>query len=63
MALPVEKQAKYWGIALAVFFFVLWQLGDVALPFILGGAIAYFMDPVAAVRDSPRSSRRSAKPA
>ncbi|MGR3838724.1 MAG: AI-2E family transporter [Cognatishimia sp.] len=47
MALPVEKQAKYWGIALAIFFFVLWQLGDVALPFILGGAIAYFMDPVA----------------
>ncbi|WP_415183421.1 AI-2E family transporter [Phaeovulum sp.] len=47
MALPVRHQATYWGIALAVFFILLWGLGDVILPFLVGGAIAYFMDPIA----------------
>lgn len=47
MALPVRDQLKYWGAATAVFLIVLWFLGDVLLPFILGGAIAYFLDPVA----------------
>lgn len=47
MALPMREQAKYWGVATAVFLFVLWWLGDVILPFILGGAIAYCLDPIA----------------
>ena len=47
MALPVRQQAQYWGIATAVFFALLWGLGTVILPFILGGAVAYFLDPVA----------------
>ncbi len=47
MALPIREQAKYWGIALAVIFALLWFLGDVILPFLVGGAIAYFLDPVA----------------
>ena len=47
MALPVNTQLKYWGIASAVFLVALWFLGDVILPFVLGGAIAYFLDPVA----------------
>jgi predicted PurR-regulated permease PerM len=47
MALPVRDQLRYWGIASAVFLVVLWYLGDVLLPFVLGGAIAYFLDPVA----------------
>ncbi|WP_299962065.1 AI-2E family transporter [uncultured Roseobacter sp.] len=47
MALPVHKQLLYWGIAAAVFVGLLWALGQVLLPFILGGAIAYFLDPVA----------------
>lgn len=47
MALPVRDQLKYWGITTAVSGVVLWYLGDVILPFILGGAIAYFLDPVA----------------
>ena len=47
MALPIRDQAKYWGIALAVFFVLLWFLGSVLLPFIVGGALAYFLDPVA----------------
>ncbi len=47
MALPVKDQLKYWGIAAAVFFIVLWALGNQLLPFVLGAAIAYFLDPVA----------------
>ncbi|GAB4550383.1 MAG: AI-2E family transporter [Ruegeria sp.] len=47
MALPVRDQLKYWGVAAAVFVLVLWLLGDVLLPFVIGGAIAYFLDPVA----------------
>ncbi|MCX7644320.1 MAG: AI-2E family transporter [Rhodobacteraceae bacterium] len=47
MALPVREQVKYWSIAAAVFLLFLWALGDVILPFVLGGAVAYFLDPVA----------------
>ncbi|MEP1537108.1 MAG: AI-2E family transporter [Paracoccaceae bacterium] len=47
MALPAQDQLRYWGIAAAVFFVVLWFLGNQLLPFVLGGAIAYFLDPVA----------------
>ncbi|MCV2873385.1 AI-2E family transporter [Defluviimonas sp. WL0050] len=47
MALPIRKQATYWGIAAGVFFAALWGLGNVILPFLVGGAIAYFLDPVA----------------
>lgn len=47
MALPVRQQVTYWGLAAATFFVVLWYLGDVILPFVLGGAIAYCLDPIA----------------
>lgn len=47
MALPVRDQLKYWGFATFVFLVVLWFMGDVLLPFILGSAIAYFLDPIA----------------
>ncbi|MGL4309096.1 MAG: AI-2E family transporter [Paracoccaceae bacterium] len=47
MALPVRTQARYWGIAAAVFLFCLWSMGNVLLPFIVGGALAYFLDPIA----------------
>ena len=47
MALSVEQQLKYWGIATAAFLAILWFLGDVILPFVLGGAIAYCLDPIA----------------
>lgn len=47
MALPVREQAKYWGIVAAIFFAALWFLGDVILPFVVGGAIAYGLDPLA----------------
>ncbi|NNE52412.1 MAG: AI-2E family transporter [Sulfitobacter sp.] len=47
MALPIREQMKYWGAAAAVTLVIFWFLGDVLLPFVLGGAIAYFLDPVA----------------
>ena len=47
MALPAQTQLKYWAIAAAVLFAVLWFLGSVILPFVLGSAIAYFLDPLA----------------
>lgn len=47
MALPVREQLKYWGIAAAVFFALLWLLSGVILPFVLGAAIAYLLDPLA----------------
>ena len=47
MALPGKDQLKYWGVAALVFFVVLWFLGNIILPFLVGGAIAYFLDPIA----------------
>ena len=47
MALPASKQLQYWGIAALAFLVLLWALGDILLPFILGGAIAYCLDPIA----------------
>lgn len=46
MALPLREQTKYWSIAAAVFFAVVWAMGDILLPFVVGGALAYFLDPV-----------------
>ena len=47
MGLPVRDQLKYWGLTAAILFILLWVLGDVLLPFVLGAAVAYFLDPVA----------------
>ncbi|MFZ1468301.1 MAG: AI-2E family transporter [Paracoccaceae bacterium] len=47
MALAGREQVKYWGIATVVFLALMWFMGDVLLPFLVGGAIAYFLDPVA----------------
>lgn len=45
--MPAREQVKFWGIAAAVLFVLLWWLGNVILPFVLGGAIAYMLDPLA----------------
>lgn len=47
MGLPVKQQATYWGAVIAVLMLTLWFLGDVILPFVIGGAIAYCLDPIA----------------
>ncbi|UWQ90251.1 AI-2E family transporter [Rhodobacteraceae bacterium M382] len=47
MALPVRDQVKYWGAVSVAIVLALWFLGDVLLPFVIGSAIAYFVDPIA----------------
>ncbi|MEM6324250.1 MAG: AI-2E family transporter [Pseudomonadota bacterium] len=47
MALPGATQVRIWGIVIALFVLIMWLLGDVILPFVLAGAIAYCLDPVA----------------
>lgn len=47
MSLPVQTQVKIWSAVAVVLFAVLWFLGDVILPFVMGAAIAYLLDPVA----------------
>ncbi|WP_246212671.1 AI-2E family transporter [Marivivens donghaensis] len=45
--MTVKEQMKYWGIAALVLVLALYFLGNVILPFVLGGAIAYVLDPLA----------------
>jgi len=47
MALSPQKQTQVWGVFTLLSAAILYALGDVLLPFVLGGAIAYFLDPVA----------------
>ncbi len=47
MALSANEQLKYWSVAAIVLFTLLWFLGDVILPFVLGAAVAYCLDPLA----------------
>ncbi|MGJ8625731.1 MAG: AI-2E family transporter [Sulfitobacter sp.] len=58
MALPIRDQLKYWGVAAAVLMVALWFIGDVLMPFLLGSAIAYFLDPVADRLEALGLSRR-----
>lgn len=47
MSLPVQNQTLYWSLSGLVFLMFFWFLGDVLLPFVLGAAIAYLLDPIA----------------
>lgn len=47
MALPVRTQVITWLLIFGVLTFLLWMVGDVILPFVIGAGIAYFLDPVA----------------
>ena len=47
MRIPVQTQAKWWGIAAVLLLLTMWLLGSAVLPFILGAGIAYLLDPVA----------------
>jgi len=60
MTLPAKKQLSYWGIAALVFVLVLWGLGNVLLPFVLGGAVAYLIDPIADRLETMGLSRTAA---
>lgn len=47
MALSPTRQLQIWGIFAVLLIFVLWALGDILLPYVLGAAVAYFLDPIA----------------
>ena len=47
MALPVVQQVRVWTVATIALLAILWFLGDIVLPFVLGGAVAYCLDPIA----------------
>lgn len=47
MRLSLKRQFSIWGALAALLILLLWLLGDVLLPFVLGAALAYFLDPVA----------------
>lgn len=57
MGLPVKDQLKYWGLTAAIFLVLMWVLGNVLLPFVIGAAIAYFLDPVADKLEAMGASR------
>ena len=42
-----ERQVTFWTAALLIIAFCLWILGDILLPFVVGMALAYLLDPVA----------------
>jgi predicted PurR-regulated permease PerM len=44
---PITLHGRFWAVAALIFFLALWYLGEVMAPFLVGGAIAYFLDPVA----------------
>lgn len=46
MALPLATQLRYWGAAALGLGLVLWFLGDIIMPFVLGATLAYFLNPV-----------------
>ena len=41
-----ERNAVFWLAALVVFVGLLWLLSPILLPFVLGMAIAYMLDPL-----------------
>ena len=47
MAVNAKTQLRFWGIAFVVLIALLWLLGGTLLPFLLGAAVAYFLDPLA----------------
>lgn len=44
--MTVRRDLAFWGVVLASFLALVWLLSDVLLPFVLGMAIAYVVDPV-----------------
>lgn len=47
MGLSAREQVRYWGIAGALLVAFVWLMGNTLLPFIVGAAIAYLLDPLA----------------
>jgi predicted PurR-regulated permease PerM len=41
-----ERQVTFWGAALAAAIFVLWLFSEIMLPFVVGGALAFLLNPL-----------------
>lgn len=46
MKMTPAQHARFWFVALVVFLLLVWALADVLVPFLIGIAIAYFMEPL-----------------
>lgn len=46
MTMPIATQLRYWGLAGLGLLALLWLVGDLLVPFVVGAALAYFLDPV-----------------
>lgn len=42
----LQRHVWFWAVALVVFGVIVWMLKGVLLPFVIGMAVAYFLDPV-----------------
>jgi predicted PurR-regulated permease PerM len=47
IARTIDRQAAFWLVIAAASLVLLWLLGDILLPFVVGAAIAYFLNPLA----------------
>ena len=45
-AMTAQRQAVFWACVLGVLVLSLWVLGSMLLPFVLGMAVGYLLDPV-----------------
>jgi len=45
--MTMGEQFRWWGIGFAVFIVLLWSLSGAIMPFVLGAALAYLIDPLA----------------
>jgi predicted PurR-regulated permease PerM len=43
---PVAGQARIWAMVALALALVLWLLGDIVLPFVIGAGMAYFLNPL-----------------
>ena len=55
--MTTQRQTLYWLLALGVFVVAVYLLRSILLPFVLGIAVAYFLDPVADWLERRRLSR------
>ncbi|MFV0358295.1 AI-2E family transporter [Tropicimonas sp.] len=59
MALSTRSQIRIWTIVAVAIMAMLWLLGNVILPFVLGAAVAYLLDPIADWLEARGLSRTS----
>ncbi|WP_085584982.1 AI-2E family transporter [Thalassospira mesophila] len=45
--MTIRDQVRFWLLACAAFFLLVWLFSSILLPFVAGMAIAYFLDPLA----------------